>query len=54
MIAAKNEAFSKKHWEAPKVMDLNVEVIRQEEMEIFLRMMENPELFKMMQESGPI
>lgn len=46
------ESASKQLWHAPKVMEIEMEQIRESEEEIFLRSLENAELFRMLPLSG--
>ncbi len=43
----------KKPWETPTIIEVNVKKIREEEMENYLRLISNEELFKLLDNSGP-
>ncbi len=43
----------KKPWETPKIIEVNVKKIREEELENYLRLISNEELFKLLDNSGP-
>jgi hypothetical protein len=40
-------------WQTPTITEVNVKKIREEEMENYLRLINNEELFKLMGLSGP-
>jgi len=43
----------KKTWITPEVIEINTNQIKEEEMENWLRMLNDPELFRLMELSGP-
>ncbi len=43
----------KETWTKPALILIEVDKIKQEEMESWLRMLENPEVFRLMELSGP-
>jgi hypothetical protein len=45
--------MDKKPWEPPTITEVNVKKIREEEMENYLRLISNEELFKLLDNSGP-
>jgi hypothetical protein len=45
--------MDKKPWETPTIIEVNVKKIREEEMENYLRLISNEELFKLLDNSGP-
>jgi hypothetical protein len=45
--------IDKKPWETPSIIEVNVKKIREEEMENYLRLISNEELFKLLDNSGP-
>jgi hypothetical protein len=45
--------MDKKPWETPTITEVNVKKIREEEMENYLRLISNEELFKLLDNSGP-
>ena len=45
--------FDKKPWETPQLIIIEVEKIKQEEMENWLRMLNDPEVFRLIELSGP-
>jgi len=45
--------MDKKPWETPTITEVNVKKIREEEMENYLRLISNEELFRLMELSGP-
>jgi hypothetical protein len=46
-------SMDKKPWETPTITEVNVKKIRDEEMENYLRLIKNEELFKLLDNSGP-
>ena len=44
--------MDKKPWEKPTIKEVNVKKIREEEMENYLRLINNEELFKLMTGTG--
>ena len=44
----------KKQWSAPQVMSIEIKQIRQEALELYYQMLEDKELFKLIEESAPI
>jgi len=45
--------MDKKPWETPTIIEVDVKKIREEEMENYLRLISNEELFKLLDNSGP-
>ena len=45
--------MDKKPWETPTITEVNVKKIKEEEMENYLRLISNEELFKLLDNSGP-
>ena len=45
--------MDKKPWETPIITEVNVKKIREEDMENYLRLISNEELFKLLDNSGP-
>jgi len=43
----------KETWITPQVIEINTNQIKEEEMENWLRMLNDPELFRLMELSGP-
>ena len=47
------KSTEKKTWIPPAIAEINIRAVKQQEEELYLQMLADPEVFKLMDDSGP-